>query len=138
MVDRGDKLTDAESWEFLATAATAKHAPDGGRSVHVYRFERLVPRPLLARLPASLFSGAQSELLSALVDVSGCALMKLTRPLSVEDKMALWYAVRASCDRASVPASQVSERRFRAELLRLLLEHRTIDRVAKLERRSRA
>ena len=44
MADRGQKLTDAESWEFLATAATATRGPDQGRSVQAYRFERVVPR----------------------------------------------------------------------------------------------
>lgn len=133
MADRGQKLTDAESWEFLATAATATRGPDQGRSVQAYRFERVVPRSLLARLPPSLFSRTMSDILAAFVDVSGCALMKLLRPLLPRDKTVLWNAIHGSCDPSFVPIRDLSERRFRAELLPLLLEHRAIDVVATCE-----
>ena len=133
LADRGRAIDDADIARYLRSAATSTRGPSPDHPVQVYRFEQVVPRAILARIPVAAFASSQRDLLGALVGLSGCALMKLFRPLSEGDKASLWNAVGGFTETGRTPVERVSERRFRSELLPLLLASRTIDRVAELE-----
>ena len=133
LAEGGRAVGDADIARYLESAATAIKGPSVDRSVQVYRFEQVVPRSALKEIPISLFAGQQLELLGAIVGLSGGALTKLFRPLSEEDRTSLLNAIRGFSDPGRIPVEHVTERRFRAELLPLLLASRIIYHVADLE-----